>query len=196
MADQHQQEAKLLDPKEFSAAMSDILNRSHRILNDFLNKQASQDVNGEFDPLNIRNAFLELSSKLAADPFRLMNAHATLWQNQMELWQNATLRWLGREEPPYVEPEKDDHRFKDSAWSEIQLFDYIKQSYLLTSRWMQNLVAGVDGLEPATHRKVEFYTKQFADAMAPTNFVMTNPEVLRATAESGEKISSTACKIF
>ncbi len=185
MADQQQQEAKLLDPKEFSSAMTDILNRSHRILNDFLTKQASQEGGSDPDPLNIGNAFLELSTKLATDPVRLMNAQANLWQNQMELWQSASLRWLGQENEPYVKPEKDDHRFKDTAWNDIQLFDYIKQSYLLTSRWMQDLVAGVDGLEPTTHRKVEFYTKQFVDAMAPTNFVMTNPEVLRATAETG-----------
>src|SRR3546814_6954057 len=66
-----------------------------------------------------------------------------------------------------------------------ELFDFVKQSYLLTARWMQSTVKDVEGLDDKTAQKVDFYTRQFVDAMAPSNFVMTNPEVLRATLESG-----------
>src|SRR3546814_1547370 len=72
-----------------------------------------------------------------------------------------------------------------SAWDDNSLFDFIKQSYLLTARWIQNTVRDVEGLDEQTARKVDFYTRQFVDAMAPSNFVLTNPEVLRATFESG-----------
>ena len=65
------------------------------------------------------------------------------------------------------------------------LFDYIKQSYLLSARWLQSTVREVEGLDDSTAQKVDFYTRQFVDAMAPSNFVMTNPEVLRTTMESG-----------
>ncbi len=79
----------------------------------------------------------------------------------------------------------EDRRFRDQAWSDNALFDFIKQSYLLTARWMHGAVGQVEGLDAHTARKVDFYTRQFVDAMAPSNFVLTNPEVLRATLESG-----------
>src|SRR5262249_8808566 len=70
-------------------------------------------------------------------------------------------------------------------WQENQLFDFIKQSYLLSARWLQSTVRNVEGLDPKTAKKVDFYTRQFVDAMAPSNFVLTNPEVLRKTLEPG-----------
>src|SRR5204863_2686191 len=80
-------------------------------------------------------------------------------------------------------------RFRDEAWSDNALFDFIKQSYLLTARWVQSSVKDVAGLDERTARKVDFYTRQFVDAIAPSNFVLTNPEVLRATIESrGENL--------
>src|SRR5207237_7583445 len=75
------------------------------------------------------------------------------------------------------------------AWTDNTLFDFIKQSYLLTARWLQGAVKDVEGIDERTARKVDFYTRQFVDAIAPSNFVMTNPEVLRATIESrGENL--------
>ena len=88
-----------------------------------------------------------------------------------------------------IEPAPEDRRFRDQAWSDNTLFDFIKQSYLLTARWLQGTVRDVEGIDERTARKVDFYTRQFVDAMAPSNFVMTNPEVLRATIESrGENL--------
>src|SRR3546814_2350538 len=84
---------------------------------------------------------------------------------------------------------KGDKRFKDPAWQESAVFDYFKQSYLLTARWMKDTVRQADGIDPKVARKVDFYTRQFVDAMSPSNFLLTNPEVLRATAESnGENL--------
>ena len=84
-----------------------------------------------------------------------------------------------------IEADPKDRRFKDDAWKENAVFDFIKQSYLLTARWMQDVVDDVDGLDEKTAQKVDFYTRQFVDAMAPSNFVLTNPEVLRTTLETG-----------
>lgn len=91
----------------------------------------------------------------------------------------------GAAEPAVAAPAKDDKRFKDPAWDENAVFDYMKQSYLLTSRWMQSTIKSVEGVDDKTARKVDFYTRQFVDAMSPTNFVMTNPAVLRTTMETG-----------
>jgi len=176
------------DPAEFSRHMSEIAARSNHILQDFLKRQQDHGGGNGFglsDPLNVTSAFLEMTSKMMSDPARLMQAQLGLWQNYMALWQSATARMWGGETEPVAEPERGDRRFKDSAWNENVVFDYIKQSYLLTARWLQQTVHEVEGLDKQTKHKVDFYTRQFADAMAPSNFLMTNPEVLRTTMESG-----------
>ena len=82
-------------------------------------------------------------------------------------------------------PSATDRRFKDDAWHENEVFDFIKQSYLLSARYVQDVVKQVDGLDAKTAQKVDFYSRQFVDAMSPSNFLLTNPEVLRKTAETG-----------
>jgi polyhydroxyalkanoate synthase subunit PhaC len=78
-----------------------------------------------------------------------------------------------------------DPRFRHPTWSEVAIFDYIKQSYIITAESVLSTVRGVEGLDKKTARKVNFYTRQFVDAIAPSNFIATNPEVLKATLESG-----------
>ena len=178
-------DVKLPDPQTLAAAMTNIAERSQRIVTDFLVRQASDGSLGNFDPLNIGGAFLQMTATLMTDPARLVQAQMNLWRDYMQLWQNTARRMMGEEATPVAEPEKSDKRFKDEVWHENEVFDYIKQSYLLSARWIQGIVGGVQGLDDHTARKVDFYTRQFVDAMAPSNFVLTNPEVLRATAETG-----------
>jgi polyhydroxyalkanoate synthase len=90
---------------------------------------------------------------------------------------------------PVVQPAEGDRRFRDPEWQQNDIFDFIKQSYLLTANAMQGMVANLHGIPAHERKRVEFYTKQFADAFAPTNFAFTNPEVMRATlASSGENL--------
>jgi len=173
------------DPAEVSKAVTNIAERSQRLVTEFLEKQNAQVDGADLDPLNLGQAFFEMTARLMADPAKLVEAQVSLWQDYMNLWQNTTRRMLGEPADPVVEPDKGDRRFKDEAWQENEIFDFIKQSYLLTSRWVETVVNDVDGLDEKSAQKVEFYTRQFVDAMAPSNFVMTNPEVLRATAETG-----------
>ena len=84
-----------------------------------------------------------------------------------------------------IQADPKDRRFKDDAWKENEVFDFIKQSYLLSARYVQDVVSHVDGLDAKTAQKVDFYARQFVDAMSPSNFLLTNPEVLRKTAETG-----------
>jgi polyhydroxyalkanoate synthase len=84
-----------------------------------------------------------------------------------------------------IESEPKDKRFADPAWKQNEIFDFIKQSYLLSARYIQDVVTHVDGMEPKTAQKIDFYSRQFVNALSPSNFVMTNPEVLRKTRESG-----------
>ncbi len=169
--------------------MSDIAERSQRILSEFMSRNPTSGGVGMGDPMNIGQAFMELTAKMMANPAQMIEAQTNLWRGYMDLWRNTTLRMMGQEADPVIAPDKADRRFKDEAWSDNGVFDYLKQSYLLTSQWMQNTVAEVEGLDEQTKRKVDFYTKQFADAIAPTNFALTNPEVLRVTAETkGENL--------
>ena len=185
MAEKQGPDVKIPDPVEMSRAMARIAERSQRLVTDFLSKQATEGLKGPQDPFNVGQAFLEMTAKMIADPAKMVQAQMSLWHDYMTLWQRTTQRLLGQEAEPLIAPAKDDKRFKDAAWDENTLFDYVKQSYLLTARWLQGTVKSVDGLDDKTSKKVDFYTRQFVDAMAPSNFVVTNPEVLRATVESG-----------
>ena len=178
---------KFPDPLAMTRAMASIAERSQKLVAEWLNRQG-RDVStpGPVDPMNVGRAFLEMTTRLMADPAKLMQAQLGLWQDYMRLWQSTTMRLWGMEEGEKVAaPAPGDRRFKDPAWDENALFDFIKQSYLLSARWMQETVRGVEGLDEKTAKKVDFYTRQFVDAMAPSNFLLTNPEVLRATAETG-----------
>src|SRR4029077_14468975 len=136
------------------------------------------------DPLNLTNTFMSLAKAMAANPAALVEAQFELWRDFMGLWESTARRMLGGDGTPVVSPKPGDKRFKDKDWQENQVFDFIKQSYLLTANWMQDTVARVEGIDDDTRKRVNFYTKQFADAIAPTNFIVTNPEVLRATLQS------------
>ncbi len=170
--------------------MAEIAEKSRVLVSEWLERQSNgggpADSGGPVDPMNVGRAFLEMTARMMADPAKLMQAQMTLWQDYMRLWQTTATRFFaGGEAEPVAEPASGDRRFKDPAWEENALFDYIKQSYLLSARWMQSTVSDVEGLDDKTSQKVDFYTRQFVDAMAPSNFVMTNPEVLRETLESG-----------
>jgi polyhydroxyalkanoate synthase len=179
------QDVRIPDPVELSKSISTIAEKSQKILTDWVDRQAAGNGSTTLDPMNICQAFLEMTARMMSDPSKLVHAQINLWRDYLSLWQSATQRALGHEPEPAATPAHDDRRFTDPAWDENQLFDFIKQSYLLSARWLQATVESVDGLDERTAKKVEFYTRQFVDAMAPSNFVLTNPEVLRATLESG-----------
>ncbi len=185
MAEQQGPKAKPADPVEMSRAMARIAERSQRLVSEFLERQQRGEGRSDPDPFNIAGAFQEMTARMMADPAKMVEAQIGLWQDHMKLWQTTAARMMGQETEPAIAPEPGDRRFKHPDWDENQLFDFIKQSYLLTARWMQSTVQGVEGLDDKTAKKVDFYTRQFADALAPSNFVMTNPEVLRATLDSG-----------
>ena len=141
------------------------------------------------DPLNVASAFNELVTQMALRPDQIIKAQQNLWQHHFGLWQTFAKRAIGEAIPDYIEPGKGDKRFKDKDWQENELFNLIKQSYLVTAQWLQDTVSQVEGLDDETKKKVEFYTKQITDAFSPTNFLATNPQVLRATIDSkGENL--------
>jgi polyhydroxyalkanoate synthase len=174
---------KLPDPQLLSRSMAGIAERSQRLVGDWLDRQGREAPNA--DPLNVGGAFLEMTARLMTNPARLMHAQLGFWQDYMTLWQNTARRIMGVESAPVIAADPKDKRFRDDAWQQNEIFDFIKQSYLLSARYVQDVVRQTDGMDPKTARKVDFYARQFVDAMSPSNFLLTNPEVLRKTAETG-----------
>lgn len=190
MTDQSGKKLNEIDETQISATMADIAERSQRLVQDFIARQSAPGGSsmGVDDPLNVGEAFMEMTTRMMTQPHKMVEANMSLWQDYMRLWQNTAQRMMGQDTTPIVVPEHDDRRFKGEAW-ESEVFDFIKQSYLLTSNWMQETVGDVEGLDDKTRKKVDFFTKQYTAALSPTNFVMTNPEVLKATIEShGENL--------
>ncbi len=174
------------DAAEWTGFMLRVAERSHKILKEFTerNKTFMEQVTS-YDPAHLSEAFLELSERLSKTPEKFVTSQLALWQDYVRVMQMAIARMSGKEAQPVISPAKSDKRFKDVAWQEVWLFDYIKQTYLLTSEWIQSLIRQVDGIDPRILRKVDFYTRQFTDAMSPSNFIITNPEVLRTTLATG-----------
>ena len=177
------------DSERLYAAMSRVTEQSQRIVQAFVERQASSPR--EFNPLEpavISKAYQALWQQMLTDPRRLVEAQVSLWQDYAKLWENTARRMAGEEGEdvePAAAPEPGDRRFKDDAWAENPLYDHIKQSYLLASKFVLSTVRETQGLDAHTAQQVDFYTRQFIDALAPTNFAMTNPEVARRTVETG-----------
>jgi polyhydroxyalkanoate synthase len=128
------------------------------------------------DPMHAGPAMGEVIGRLAQHPEKLVQAQADLLGRYMDLWQAASRRALtGGEATPAIKPAKGDKRFLDPAWTENPVFDVMKQSYLLTSDWLNGLISQVEGVEPLTKRRAEFFTKSLTDAISPSNFLASNP---------------------
>ncbi len=179
---------ELPDAKELATRLAELGERSNRIFRKFLERQ-DDEILLIPDPNVVSGAFARFAEHLLANPEQLIESQLAYWNDMGRLWEGYMRRMLGEEVEPMVTPAPDDRRFKDEAWSEELVFDYIKQSYLLTASWIHGTVAGVEGIDPELRNKVAFFTRQYVDAMAPTNFAATNPVVLRRASETnGESL--------
>jgi len=173
-------------PEKLSNSIAEIAQRSQHLISEFVAKhEAEPGLDNLQSASHIGKAFLEMTTKLMENPAKLAEAQATLWKDYMKLWQSTASKMMGEPAEPVISPSSTDRRFKDEAWNENEIFDFIKQSYLLSANWLQDTVHGVEGLDDKTAKKVDFYTRQYVNALSPSNFAATNPEVLRATVESG-----------
>jgi polyhydroxyalkanoate synthase len=179
------QNASTPDPDQIARTLAHITERSQKLVNDYLERQREGKVAAPSDDLGLARAFSDLTVALLSNPWKLAEAQMQMWQEYWRLWQSTMQRMLGEQAEPVIQPSASDSRFKSEAWQSNFVFDYIKQSYLIAAQNIQKLVADAQGLDTQTQRKVRFFTRQFVDALAPTNFVFTNPEVVKVTMESG-----------
>ncbi len=172
----------IMTPSAFNQQMSDILERLRPVMKEYVEKHTAEDSPPrKADPLGMQPALLNMWQNMFRNPQQLIDAQVEYWQNMALLWQETGKKFMGAEASPVVTPDKADRRFRDPLWSQNVTFDMIKQSYLLTSQFVQKAVRNVDGLDNKQKAKLDFYTRQFLDAVAPSNFAMTNPEVIRET---------------
>src|SRR2546429_81330 len=173
------------DPAESAKVFAEVAERSSRIVGEFLQRQAGGKGVPTSDEFGIARAFMDLAARMMADPWKLAEMQTKMFWDHVALWQSGLLRMLGREVPSIAEVAKGDNRFRDAGWQDQFLFDYLKQSYLIAARHLHDAVSSVDGLSDETRKKVNFYTRQYIDALSPSNFALTNPQVLRETLHSG-----------
>ncbi len=137
------------------------------------------------DPFHVGDALNEVTARLVAQPDRLMRAQVDLYGRYMDLWKAAARTARGETVEPVARPGAGDKRFNDPDWSANPVFDVIKQSYLITSDWLNDLVRDVEGVDPLAQRRVGFFTQMLTDAFSPSNFLLSNPAALREAVESG-----------
>ena len=176
-------------------AVRHIAGESQTLLQNFMSRQPHQ-----LDALGLQQAYMDLTTALMKNPEKMIELQMRAWNSWMTLWMDTTSKMMGSQDKSGAAKAKPDKRFKHDAWENNPFFDYIKQSYLLTAGTIQSIVNNAEGLDPKTAHKVGFYTKQFIDAMSPSNFLMTNPDVIEQTLQSkGENLLNgmkNFCKDF
>ncbi|MBK9081936.1 MAG: class I poly(R)-hydroxyalkanoic acid synthase [Rhizobiales bacterium] len=124
-----------------------------------------------------------------SDPQRIVSAQAELAGKFFELWATTLRRLSGEDAETVAAPPPADKRFADPDWSRNPVFDFLRQAYVITSRWANGLAARAETLDPHTREKAQFYVRQILNALSPTNFLATNPELIRETfSQSGENL--------
>lgn len=175
-----------IDPVALTHALASAMERALPLLQEYMERRGKDSAAVSLDPLmSMQERFSAFVAVLMSNPRRLAELQFDYWSQWARLWQNTFQKLSGEKAEDLYKPAPGDRRFKSTEWNENVLFDFIKQSYLMTSGWMQRVVRSTEGLDKEMVDQIDFYTRQFADAMAPTNFVLTNPDVLRETIRTG-----------
>ena len=149
----------------------------------FVSNQTDATKLGMGDASTLGFDFADLMTKMAADPTAVAKAQIDLFNDNLAVWRKTAERMFKLRAPEAEKPK--DKRFKHPDWTENAIFGFVKESYLVAAKSILSTVREVKGMDEAAARKVDFYTRQFVDALSPSNFIATNPEVLTATLESG-----------
>ncbi len=185
MSQQTEEQCNLPDPGEIAKTYAEVAQRASRVITQFMEKKTKEGIDAPSDELGVARAFMDLSARLLANPYKVAQTQMNMMWDYFSLWQNTSMKMMGvTVQSPVAAPKKGDNRFKDEEWEQHFLFDFVKQSYLITARHIHDTVAGTDGLDGATQQKVNFFTRQYIDALSPSNFALTNPAVFRETVKS------------
>jgi len=173
------------DVEEFARNAARIVEEGGKALAAYLKPREEGQVADQYSEVtDVVKTLGQVADYWLRDPQRALELQSSLGKSYLDLWANTVKRMAGEKVEPVAAPDPADKRFADPEWSTNQFFDFIKQCYLLTVRWANHLVKDAEGLDPHTRQKAEFYVRQIANAVAPSNFVLTNPELLRETMAS------------
>jgi polyhydroxyalkanoate synthase len=174
-----------LDIEEFAKNLARMVEEGGKAMAAYIKPREEGRIEGEYTEfVDVVKTLGQVAEYWLKDPQRSLELQFGLGRSYLDLWANSVRRMTGEQTRPVVEPDARDKRFSDPEWSANQFFDFLKQAYLLTMKWADHLVKDAHGLDPATAQKAEFYVRQIVNAIAPSNFVLTNPELLRETLAS------------
>jgi polyhydroxyalkanoate synthase len=179
-------EDKKFDPEAFALNIAKAMENSGRALAAYLKPREGGEVIDKppSEIAEVVKTFSAVAEYWLTDNARSSDLQTKIAKDYLDLWGSSVRRLAGEKVKPAIEPSPRDKRFKDPEWKSNQFFDFVMQLYLLTTRWAQDLVRDAEGIDPHTRKKAEFYVQQITNAIAPSNFVFTNPEVLRETLSS------------
>lgn len=176
-------EGGAVDIERFAGNVARLVEQGGKALAAYLKPREEGKARDDFAD-QINDAVKTLGQVLeywVADPQRIAALQTALGRSYLELWGSAAKRLAGEETEPVTKADPRDRRFADPEWSSNQFFDFLKQAYLLTAQWADHMVTNAENLDPHTRQKAEFYIRQMTNALSPSNFVLTNPELLRET---------------
>src|SRR5438876_8260111 len=185
------QVAKKFDPEAFAINLARAMESSGQALAAYLKPRESGEITDKppSELAEVIKTFSAVAEYWLSDKDRSADLQTKIAKGYLDRGGSAMRRLAGEETMPAIAPSPRDKRFADPEWKSNQFFDFVMQLYLLTAQWAQDLVHNADGLDPHTRKKAEFYVNQITNALAPSNFVLTNPEVLRETlASSGDNL--------
>lgn len=169
----------IVNAEEMNRALARIAERSREAVAEFLERQSRDSTLADFfDPLHIGDAFQQMTAQILANPMRMVQAQMSLWNNYLTLWQHTARTMMGDTPDAAAESTGTDR------WNETELFDFIRQSYLMTARWIQTLLKSNGMLNRSDAQTVDFYTRQFIDGMSAPAFFAANRELMDLTVET------------
>jgi len=185
-------EQRSYDHAESVKVFAEVAERSSRILGDYIKRHADGKGIAFTDEFGIAKAFMDLSAQMLANPWKLAETQMKIFWDYVSLWHGSALKMLGHAPEPVAAPAKGDNRFRDEQWENHFLFDYLKQSYLIAARHIHDAVCCVEGLPEEAQKKVNFFTRQYIDALAPSNFVSPIPRCCARRSIRAARTSSAA----
>ena len=180
------QVAKKFDPEAFAMNLARAMETSGQALAAYLKPRETGELRDRppSELGEVVKTFTAVAEYWLSDQDRSSDLQKKIAKAYLDLWGSSVRRLAGEDAPPAIVPSPRDKRFADPEWKSNQFFDFVMQLYLLTTQWAQELVHNAEGIDPHTRKKAEFYVQQISNALAPSNFVLTNPEVLRETLSS------------
>ena len=180
------------DPEAFAKNMARLTEEGGKALAAILEPRETGEAKLIFaeEMANASKTLGQVAEKWLADPHKAIKAQTDLWTGYLDLW-TTTLRRLSGDEADTAQTDgrPADKRFADPSWDVHPAFEFLRDAYLMTAKWAEDVVETTEDIDDHTRHKARFYVQQIANAISPSNFVLTNPELLQETLESnGENL--------